>query len=266
MFPTRSAREGEQGTRWSLTAALGALLLLYYLVPLASLLRQPPGAIAAGLRDPEVVSAAATSLTTALTSTAISTLLGVPLAYWLARSEFTGKSVVTGLVAFPIVLPPVVSGMVLISVFGPNTLVGSAAADAGLPLTRSFVGVVLAQTFVASPFVVVTAKSAFENVDERLEDAARTLGRDRFSTFRSVTLPLAMPGVAAGMTLVFARALGEFGATAMTAYYPRTMPVQIWVTFVSRGLDAAFPVAVILLAISLVALSLLALLGRGPAR
>jgi molybdate/tungstate transport system permease protein len=115
-------------------------------------------------------------------------------------------------------------GGVALTVVGPNTLVGRLAAAGGVPLTRSLAGVVLAQTFVASPFVVVTAKAAFESVDRSLEHAARTLGEGRVATFRRVTLPLAWPGVVAGVTLAFARAMGEFGATIMLAYYPRTPP------------------------------------------
>jgi molybdate/tungstate transport system permease protein len=151
-------------------------------------------------------------------------------------------------------------------VVGPNTLLGDAAAAAGLPLTRSLAGVVLAQTFVASPFVVVTAKAAFEGVDRALEHASRSLGKGRLTTARRVTLPLAAPGVLAGVTLAFARAIGEFGATMMLAYYPRTMPVQIWVSFVSLGLDAAYPVAIVLVVVSVLALTVLDTVASNPWR
>jgi molybdate/tungstate transport system permease protein len=149
-------------------------------------------------------------------------------------------------------------------VVGPNTLVGGAAAAGGVPLTRSLAGVVLAQTFVASPFVVVTAKAAFESVDRSLEYASQSLGKSRLTTFRRVTLPLAWPGIIAGITLAFARAIGEFGATIMLAYYPRTMPVQIWVSFTTLGLENAFPVAVILVGIAVATLVVLNALGANP--
>ena len=124
--------------------------------------------------------------------------------------------------------------------------------------------VVLAQTFVASPFVVVTAKAAFEGVDPALEYASRSLGKGRLTTVRRVTLPLAWPGILAGVTLAFARAMGEFGATIMLAYYPRTMPVQIWVSFTTLGLDEAFPVAAVLVVLSVVTLAVLNALGSNP--
>ncbi|WP_251330234.1 ABC transporter permease [Haloplanus pelagicus] len=249
----------------SATGLLGATLLCYYLVPLLSLvLAQPPGAVLARLTDPDVVRAAKTSLLGAGASTLLATLLGLPLAYWLARAEGRLPTLLTALVVLPLVLPPVVSGMVLLTVVGPDTLVGGAAATAGVPLTRSLAGVVLAQTFVASPFVVVTSKAAIEGVDRRLEYAARSLGKRRFTAVRRVTLPLAWPGILAGVTLAFARAMGEFGATIMLAYYPRTMPVQIWISFTTLGLDEAFPIAVVLVGLAVATLVVLETLGTNP--
>jgi molybdate/tungstate transport system permease protein len=259
MFP-RASRSGAgdgAGTRigWPAVAgALGTLLLAFYAVPLAVLLVRAPEALDAA--GPAVVDAARTSLLTASASTALATALGVPLAYRLARAEFRGKRAVTGLVALPLVLPPVVSGLLLLSAFGP--------AGLGIEVAGTHVGVVLAQTFVASPFVVVVGQAAFEGVDPRLEAASRTLGAGRFRTFRRVTLPLAAPGVIAGVTLAFARSMGEFGATLLLAYYPRTLPVEIWVAFRSRGVDAALPVAVVLLAVAAGALALLGSVGGAP--
>jgi molybdate/tungstate transport system permease protein len=244
---------------------LGAVLLCYYLLPLLSLVvAQPPGAVLGQLSSPVVLRAARTSVLGACASTTVATVFGLPLAYWLARTEGRLPTLVTACVVLPLVLPPVVGGMVLLTVVGPNTLVGSAAAAAGVPLTRSLAGVVLAQTFVASPFVVVTAKAAIEGVDRRLEDASRSLGKGRLTTVRRVTLPLAWPGILAGITLAFARAMGEFGATVMLAYYPRTMPVQIWVSFTTRGLEAAFPIAVVLLGVAVATLVVVNVLGGVP--
>ncbi|WP_256300626.1 ABC transporter permease [Haloarchaeobius salinus] len=261
-----SRTESERGPDWlAVATVLGALLLCYYLVPVLSLLAsQSPGTVLSRLDDPAVVGATTTSVATSAVSTAIGATFGLPLAYWLARTEGRVETLLTALVVLPLVLPPIVSGMVLLTVVGPNTLVGSLAAAGGLPLTRSFAGVVLAQTFVASPFIVVTAKAAFEGVDDQLEAASRSLGKSRATTVRRVTLPLAWPGVVAGVTLAFARAIGEFGATIMLAYYPRTMPVQIWVSFSTAGLSEAFPVAVVLLAVAVVSLVVLNLLGTNP--
>jgi molybdate/tungstate transport system permease protein len=267
MFPARSRTEAATSRfDWlSVTLVLGAGLLCYYLVPLLSLVvSQPPGVVLRRMLAPDVVSAAATSVTAALASAAIATVFGLPLAYWLARTDGRLTTLVTAVVLLPLVLPPIVSGMVLLTVVGPETLLGRLAAASGVPLTRSLVGVVLAQTFVSSPFVVITAKSAFESVDRSLEQAARTLGTDRFTTFRRVTLPLSWPGILAGITLAFARSIGEFGATIMLAYYPRTMPVQIWVSFTTLGLENAFPLAVVLLAVAVATLALLHALGTNP--
>lgn len=244
---------------------LGGVLCLYYLAPLVSLfLSVPIGEVIGRMGDPTVVNAATTSLLSASISAVIATVFGLPLAYWLARSEARWTNAVLAAVILPLVLPPTVSGIVLLTVFGPNAPIGAAAVDAGFPLTRSIAGVVLAQTFVASPFVVVTAKAAFESVDRTLEHASRSLGKNRWTTARRVTLPLAAPGILAGVTLAFARAMGEFGATMMLAYYPRTMPVQIWVSFVSVGLDGAYPVAIILVVIAVAALVILNTIASNP--
>lgn len=244
-------------------AVAGGLLLAYYVVPLLVLLvSQSPAAVRNGLADPTVQAAAFTSVTTASATTGISLVLGVPLAYWLANADVRGKNVLLGVLVLPLVLPPVVSGILLVSMIGPTGLGGAL----GVELTRTWVGVVLAQTFVASPFVVVTAMAAFEGIDRHLVEASRTLGHGPAATFRRVTLPLAWPGILAGATLTFARAIGEFGATMLVAYYPTTMPVAIWQQFVGRGFDAALPVAAILLAVSLVALVVVRVAGTAGGR
>lgn len=245
------------------TWVLGGVLLLYYLVPLGSLLfSQPPGRVLDQLSSEYVLAAATNSLVTASATTVLSTVFGLPLAYWLSRSRFRGKHVVLTLVIAPLVLPPIVSGMLLLELVGP----GGPGAALGIPFTRSLLGVVLAQTFVASPFLVVTAKAAFDGVDQRLEHASRSLGKSRWTTVRRVTLPIAKPGIVAGITLTFARAIGEFGATIMMAYYPRTLPVQIWQSYNAMGLEAAMPVAVVLVVAAGVALLVINTVGTNPWR
>jgi molybdate/tungstate transport system permease protein len=254
------------GFDWLTVAlALGSMLLLYYVVPLVSLFLSVPAAdVLTRMTNPAIMGAATTSLLSASLSTAIATLFGLPLAYWLARTDGAVAKGVLAVVLLPLVLPPTVGGIVLLTVFGPGSPLGDAAISAGVPLTRSLAGVVLAQTFVASPFVVVTGKSAFESVDQTLEHASRSLGKSRLTTARHVTLPIAGPGILAGVTLTFARAIGEFGATMMIAYYPRTMPVQIWVAFVELGLDNAYPVAILLVVIAAVALLILNTVASNP--
>lgn len=261
-----TSETGTVGFGWLSVALLfGGVLLLYYVVPVGSLfLSVSPAELLVRMNSPMVVDAATTSVLSASITTLIATVFGLPLAYWLARTDGAAQTVVLGIVVIPLVLPPVVGGIVLLTVFGPGSPVGEAAIGAGFPLTRSLAGVVLAQTFVASPFVVVTAKVAFERVDETLEYASRSLGKSRWHTARRITIPLAGPGIIAGVTLTFARAIGEFGATMMMAYYPRTMPVQIWVAFIELGLDNAYPVAVLLVGIAAVTLLILNTVASNP--
>ncbi len=257
---------GIAGFGWlSVTLLFGGVLLVYYIVPVGSLfLSVPPTEVLGRMNSPIIVDAAKTSVLSASISTLIATIFGLPLAYWLARADGAAQTAVLGIVVLPLVLPPVVGGIVLLTVFGSGSPLGEAAIAAGFPLTRSLGGVILAQTFVASPFLVVTAKVAFERVDQTLEYASRSLGKSRWHTARRVTIPLAVPGIVAGVTLTFARAIGEFGATMMLAYYPRTMPVQIWVSFIELGLENAYPVAILLVGIAGVTLLVINIIASNP--
>ncbi len=247
-------------------AVLGSLLLLYFAVPLVAFLSQASLTdVVANLSTRGAQRAVRNSLVTAPVSTAVATVLGVPLAYVLARRSFPGKRVVEALVVLPLVVPPVVGGTMVLSAVGRFTPVGSAAAAAGLPLTDSLFGVVLAQTFVAAPFVVITARAGFGGVDERLEQASRSLGYGPVATVWNVSLPLARGAVLAGVVLTFARAVGEFGATMMVAYNPRTMPTRIWVEFIAGGVDAVVPLALVLLGVAVLVLTAVQRLGRIPA-
>jgi molybdate/tungstate transport system permease protein len=152
----------------------------------------------------------------------------------------------------------------LLTGIGRFTPVGGFLAGLGLGLTDSRAGIVLAQTFVAAPFVVITARAGFASVDRRLEQASRSMGYGRVATFWHVSLPLARGMVLAGVVLTFARAIGEFGATMMVAFNPRTMPTAIWVEFVSGGVDATVPLALALLAISLLVILATQRIGRAP--
>ncbi|MFB6093941.1 MAG: ABC transporter permease [Halanaeroarchaeum sp.] len=248
--------------RW-VFVLLGAVLFAYVLYPIASFFATNGGAVSlAAFADPAVVSAIRTSLLTAPVSTLIATVFGVPLAYVLARTEFPGKLVVDALVVLPLVMPPVVGGVMLLSGFGSASALGAFANALGLSLTDSYLGVVLAQTFVASPFVVITARSGFEGIDREVEQAARSLGKGPIETFRRVSLPLARESIVAGVVLTFARAMGEFGATMMTAYHPHTMPTQIWVTFIARGIAATTPLVMVLLAIGFAVVFALQYVGQ----
>ena len=248
-----------------LPAVLGAVILLYFAIPfVAFLARTGISNVVAGLSTPEAQAAIRNSLLTAPISTAISTVFGVPLAYVLARTSFAGKRLVEALVVLPLIIPPVVGGAMLLTAVGRFTPIGAAAAAVGISLTDSLFGVILAQTFVAAPFVIITARAGFGAIDERLEQASRSLGYGPLSTFWNVSIPMARGAIAAGIVLTFARAIGEFGATMMVAYNPRTMPTRIWVDFIAGGIDAIVPLGLALLAITLVVLAAVQRLGRVP--
>jgi molybdate/tungstate transport system permease protein len=233
-------------------AILGGLLVVYFAIPFVTFLaRTGSASILEALARPASVTAIRNSLLTAPVATAISTVFGVPLAYGLARESFRGKRLVEALIILPLIVPPVVGGAMILTAVGRFTPVGSLAAGLGVPLTDSLVGVVLAQTFVAGPFVVITARAGFSTIDERLEQVSRSLGYGRVATFWNVSLPLGRGAILAGVVLTFARAVGEFGATMMIAYNPRTVPTRIWVEFIAGGVDAVLPLALALLGIAL---------------
>ena len=244
-------------------ALLGTLLVVYFVLPLVAFLsRTGTVDVLDGLSTPAAREAIRNSLITAPISTAIATLFGVPLAYVLARHSFPGKRLVEAVVVLPLVLPPVVGGVMLLTAVGRFTPIGAAADAVGLSLTNSLLGVVLAQVFVAAPFLVVTARAGFGTVDERLERASRSLGWGPLGTFWHVSLPMARGAIVAGIVLTFARAIGEFGATLMVAYNPRTMPTQIWVAFFNGGIDGIVPLALALLAITVAVVAAIQHVGR----
>jgi molybdate transport system permease protein len=222
---------------------LAALLAVYLLAPLvAFVVRLLHGAASA----PGLGGALVTSVLTATISTAIITVLGVPLAYLLARARGPVAGLLTTAVALPLALPPLMSGILLLYLVGPYTAIGRVF---GGGLTDSRAGIVLAQTFVAAPFLVIAARGAFASVDPELEAVARTLGYRRTARFIKVALPVAWPGVQAGLLLAWLRAFGEFGATVIVAYHPYSLPVYTFVQFDSSGLGSTMvPIAAALAA------------------
>ena len=243
-------------------ALLGAVLLVYIVFPFVAFFAFMDGIDLSAFADPGLQSAVKYSLLTAPVSTAIATIFGVPLAYVLARTSFPGKILVDAFVVLPLVMPPVVGGVMLLSGFGQFTPIGAMAEAAGISLTDSILGVILAQTFVASPFVIITSRSGFAAIDREIEQAARSLGKGPIETFRRVSLPLARGSIIGGIVLTFARAMGEFGATMMTAYHPKTMPTQIWVTFVSEGVSATTPLVIVLLTLGFLVVFALQVAGQ----
>ena len=239
-----------------------ALAVAFLVLPLVGLVvRTPWGELGRRLASPGVGEALRLSLVSATLATAVSLVLGVPLAWVLARSRVRGRSVLRALVTVPLVLPPVVGGVALFTVLGRRGLVGrwlDSAFDITIPFTTA--AVVVAETFVAMPFLVISVEGALRAADARFEDAAATLGADRWTTFRRVTLPMVAPGVAAGAVLCWARALGEFCATITFAgNFPgttQTMPIAVYLAL-QQDPEAAIALSLVLLAVSLGTLLLL---------
>ncbi|NNG38359.1 ATP-binding cassette domain-containing protein [Flexivirga sp. ID2601S] len=241
---------------------LGALLALYLAVPLgAFLLRFATTGDDRGFGEPGLWDAARTSAVSATISAAIVLVLGVPLGYWLAHARGPLQRVVGMLVQLPLALPPVMSGIVLIYLVGPYTWLGERF---GGRLTDSLAGVIIAQTFVAAPFLVIAARSAFAAVDPELDDIAATLGHRPLARFARVDLRIAAPAIRAGLLLTWLRAIGEYGATVLLAYHPYTLPVFTAVQFQSTGIPSTqAPTAV---ALGTAAIVLLAAGFRLPRR
>jgi molybdate transport system permease protein len=234
----------------SLTTA-AAVGVAFLLLPLAALLdRTPWHALPRLLTSTSALTALRLSIECSLGALALSLLVGVPLAWLLARVEFPGKSVLRAAVTLPLVLPPVVGGVALLLAFGRNGVV---------PLSLSFTtwGAILAEAFVALPFLVLAVEGALLAVDERYDDVAATLGSSTTRTFFRVTLPLVFPALAAGSALAWARALGEFGATITFAGNlpgsTQTLPLDVYLTL-QNDPEAAIALSTLLLALSLVVL------------
>ncbi|HVW35530.1 MAG TPA: ABC transporter permease [Acidimicrobiia bacterium] len=244
-----------------LALSAGAVAALFFLLPLAGLVwRAPWRTFLSDLGAPDVRTALRLSLETSLAALALCLLFGLPLAWVLARVEFPGRRVLRALTVLPMVLPPVVGGIALLYAFGRRGIVGQYLErfwpHIVLPFTTK--GAVLAEAFVAMPFLVITAESAFRSLDRAYEDAARTLGANRWTVFRRVTLPLAGPALGAGAVLCWARALGEFGATITFAgNFPgttQTMPLAVYLSLESSRPQTAIVLSLVLLLVSLAVL------------
>ena len=232
------------------------LALLVLVVPLVGLIvRAPWGDLGTELATPEVRQALWLSITTSLWATGLAIVFGVPLAWVLARLEFRGRALVRALIILPMVLPPVVGGVALLLAFGRRGLVGQWLEQAfGITIPFTTTAVVIAELFVAMPFLILAVEAALRSAEGGYEEAAATLGADRWLTFRRVTLPLIAPSLGAGAALCWARALGEFGATITFAGNlpgrTQTMPLAVYLALQSRP-QGAIVLSLILLAVSL---------------
>ena len=237
-------------------AAIGAA---FFIVPLVGLIvRSPWGDAVSALTAPETLEALKLSLIASLSATAVALVLGVPLAWVYARVSFPGRDLLRALTTLPMVLPPVVGGIALLLAFGRRGLLGSwLDSTFGITFPFTTIGVVMAETFVAMPFLILTVEAGLRSMDRRYEEAARALGATRWRVFTRVTLPLIGPSLFAGGVLCWARALGEFGATITFAgNFPgvtQTMPLAVYL-LLETNQEASFMLSLVLLLVSLVVL------------
>jgi molybdate transport system permease protein len=235
---------------------LALLGLLLFLLPLAGLVvRAPWNQVGQAIRAPETLTALGLSLFCSLAATAAALLLGIPLALLLARTTGTTRGILRAVTTLPMVLPPVVGGVALLLAFGRRGLVGSLLYQAfGVQIPFTTTAAVMAETFVAMPFLVIAVEAGLRSVDPRYEEAARTLGANSWKVLAQVTLPLIRPAIVSGAVLCWARALGEFGATITFAgNFPgrtQTVPLAVYIALETRP-EGAIALSLILLAVSL---------------
>jgi molybdate transport system permease protein len=236
---------------------LAALTALFFVLPLSGLVFQTPWSrIGSVITSKTSLDALQLSLIASLSSTALALVFGFPLAWILARGQFRGKALLRGLCTLPMVLPPVVGGIALLLAYGRKGFVGEPLDSAfGISLPFSLPGVIVAESFVSMPFFVITLESGLRAMNTRLEDAARSLGANRWTVFRRVTLPLIWPSLAAGAVLTWSRALGEFGATITFAGnlpgVTQTAPLAIYISQSSGQMAEAIALSLVLVVVSL---------------
>jgi molybdate transport system permease protein len=250
--------------------AASALLLLFIALPLAALgTHLPPGRFLAALATPGALAALRISAVTTACSLALTVVLGTPLAFALARGRFPGRTIADAVVDLPIVVPPAVAGLALLFVFGRFGLFGPLLGAVHVRVAFTTAAVVLAQLFVGAPFYVRAARAGFAAVDRTVEEASATLGMGPLRTFARITVPLALPALAGGAVLAWARALGEFGATIMVAGnlpgVTQTLPLAVYLGLENGDLDLASALALVLVTVALAVVVVARLLERRAA-
>ena len=243
--------------RWSLGRLVFlstiVILLLFLILPLIAVMLRALPLQSEGWSNATTFDALSLSLFTATLSAILAIFIGTPVAYFLAREDFRGKSLIDAIIDVPMVLPPAVAGLALLMTFGRRGLLGPMLSNIGIELPFTTAAVVIAETFVAAPFYIRAAKTGFAAVDRGLEQMSTLLGVSNMRTFFRVTLPLAAPSLFGGILMTWARALGEFGATIMFAgnfqARTQTMPLAIY-TGLESNLDSALALSIILIVVS----------------
>jgi len=240
---------------------LALIMLVFILTPIIkTCVSSSPGTLWDTLLEEDVYLSIMVTAWAGLIATFCGLLFGVPLAYLLARHNFRGKRLLESLIDVPIVIPHSAAGIALLFVFGRQQIFGQFFDDIDIRFVDTLAGVVIAMMFVSVPFLIDSARDGFKSVDVRLEKVARTLGASPWRTFLRVSLPLAWRNILSGSIMMWARAISEFGAVIILAYHipflgghPMAAPVLVYYRFNNFGLDAARPVAVLVILISLIA-------------
>jgi molybdate/tungstate transport system permease protein len=240
---------------------LAAISVIYILYPLVSIFTfVEPQNLLDSITGPKIVDALVLSISSASVSTMLIAVFGIPFAFWLARYRFPGSFLLRVVVIIPLVLPPLASGALLLGVFGPQSTIGRVFP--GVEFTQSLVGVIIAQTYVASPFMILASLAAFESVDETYEKIARVLGKKKIEVFVKISLPLAKKGILIGFMMTWIRAVGELGATIMMAYNPHTISIQIFEDNAIGGLRQAIPSIILVIFLSVAIMFLFSIIMK----
>ncbi len=241
----------------AILVVLGVIVLTYFLLialPITGVfLKISPSQVVEQLQKTEVIDAIKLSLFTSVIATVLAFILAVPTGYFMATRKFFGKPVIDTIIDLPLVLPPAVAGVALLYAFAPKGILGPIFTQFGITIPGYTVAVIIAETFVASPFLVRSSKIAFENIDRDVLNSAKILSGSRLRVFFTITLPLSTSAVIAGMLMTWARAMGEFGATLMFAGnlpgITQTMPLAIY-TLLYSDIPAGVMLSIILIVIS----------------
>jgi len=240
-----------------------SLVVLFLILPvIATLFGVSPASLWEAWGDEELIRSVGTTFLAGLIATGIGLTLGVPLAFLLARYRFPGKRLLEAVVDLPIVIPHTAAGIALLMVFGSRGVLGAPLADIGLFFVDSLAGIVVAMMFVSVPYLIDSSYAAFAALDKELEQVARTDGAGLWQIYWQICIPQAWRGIAGGGLLMWARGISEFGAVVILAYHPRILPTLIYERFNGFGLDAALPVAVVLILIAVVIFAVLRFIIR----
>jgi molybdate/tungstate transport system permease protein len=237
------------------SAVLGVLMCLFLIVPLVGSVGSSLEGLPAAFTDGLTLNAIFISFYCAFLATAFVFILGVPFAYIFAKYNFTGKRFLDSIIDLPILIPHNAAGLALLSVLAPASLIGGTFRLFGVEFVDTVFGIVVAMAFVSAPFLIRSAQEAFGSVSSTMEKTARSLGASDFQVFRHVTFPLALRGILTGCLLAWARAVSEFGAVVILAYFPKTAPVHLYDVFEGLGgLKAALPISSLLIILAIVIL------------